>query len=431
MIKLDKIAEYLVYLYVFFMVIDPSGSGSLTKIPFLDLSVKYILLLLLLLFILFKYLKWALAGKWPANHFAGKILSLVCFGSFFVLVGFLRGNDPGYIIKDSVGLLFYSVGFILIPFISKKEQIVNLLKVLLFSAFTVVIFLIVTEIQLVKSAISADAINLLIVGNNLGLYVFNEANASFYRISLRAGIFVQVAAALMFSFVFRKRDKCFWLYAFYLLSCLIGLLILFSRGSWLGMIISVLIIVFYNLKNRNIKAMFLILFVVAALSSVVIGMSDIRLENAFADRFISSFNFVSDESNAIRVEQFDMLKNKFIEHPIIGGGFGMNIEGYARDPDQPYIFELDYLAMAMKFGIIGFAVLAGLFFNILRAEYEAIKNIKDKEMRSIGVGVFASVVGLLVTAATNPYLNGVLGNFIVLFSMIIFNVIISAGEVNV
>lgn len=424
---MKRLAEYLIYLYVFFMVIDPSGYGDLTKIPFINISIKYCILLILLILILLRLLGWTLDRKWPANYFNKYLVSLICFALFYVLIGLLRGNEPNYILKDSLGLFYYAVGFLIIPFLDKKEQIFNLLKVLFISTLFVNVFLMVTEAMLINNAIPVDVVNLLVAGNNLGLYLVNISNTPFYRIMLRAGIFVQMGAVLSFSMLFLKKHRRYKSYLFCFAACLIGLIILFARGYWIGFLVSVFIVMLYNMKNKEIRTMFVVFFAMLAIISIFTGVANIRFENAFVDRFISSFNFVEDESNMIRVEQFDMLKNKVLEHPFIGGGYGTYIEGYSRDPDQPYYFELDYMAMLMKFGLIGFVVLAGLFFKIFKSEYDAIKLIEDKEVKAVGIGVFASVMGLLVTAATNPFLNGVLGNFIVLYSMILFN-LIKKGE---
>jgi len=422
---MGKIAEYLIYLYVFFMVIDSSGEGSLTKVPFVSLSIKYCILLVLLAFFVFRLFRWTLEKIWPANYFSRYLTMLICFAVFYVSMGLLRGNEFNYVLKDSFGLLYYSVGFLIIPFLDRKEQIFNILKVLFISTLTVNAFLIITEIILIQNVIPVDLVNMLIVGNKLGLYIGNIANTPFYRIALRAGIFVQMGAVMAFSLIFVKGIRASKLYILYLFTGLAGLFILFSRGNWLGFLVSAFVVMLYNIMDKNVKAMLVALFAIAAIGSISIGVSNIRFESAFADRFFSSFNFIEDESNLIRAEQFEMLNNKFLEHPFIGGGYGTYIEGYSRDTDQPYYFELDYLAMLMKFGIVGFAVLVGLFFNILRAEYIAIINAKDKKIKAVGIGMFASVIGLFITAATNPYMNGLLGNFIVLFSMAIFNVIMN------
>jgi hypothetical protein len=421
---LNKVARILFGIFTFLIVLDPSGMGSITTLPGMNISMKYIILFALLGLFLLRVVKFFAGEKMPPNNFFGNIAAFIAFSIFFIILGLLKGNDPSYVLKDSLGLLFYITAFMIMPYYSSAGSVEKLLRVFLFSVFIVNIALIALELAILSGIIPAGVVGAVLLTNNLGFHA--EGSGLGVIIRLRSGILCQIAFSILFAMIILGKDKrkpiSIWIY---FIASLIGLMIMSSRGFWIGSAISAIAIYLWGVKGPNIKAM---LFLSAAFMMIMLvfaGTANMNTHNNILNRAVSSFNFVEDESNVIRGEQAYMLKEKISTNPLLGGGFGSTIDGYARSIDQPYYFELDYLAMMMKFGILGFICLGSMFLLVLRKEYSFARRMADGKMKVYAIGLFAAQLGLFVTAATNPFLNGILGNFIVLFSLIFFNALMS------
>jgi hypothetical protein len=181
-------------------------------------------------------------------------------------------------------------------------------------------------------------------------------------------------------------------------------LIAFSRYIWLAYIVAVFAAM---VVQRNWK-----LLIVTFVAVLVIGgiFSDF-FSAAFESRFSS---VAAENSDRSRVEQFRALIEEFESRPLFGKGMGAHVAGLLRDDydEHQYVYELEWLAFLMQFGIvgmIGILLLIGL-------------SCSDLILSNHPAAPFLWVVFLvwLCSAFTNPYLTssyagGAFGLFMAMF----------------
>jgi hypothetical protein len=132
---------------------------------------------------------------------------------------------------------------------------------------------------------------------------------------------------------------------------------------------------------------------------------------AFESRFLS---VSAEKSDSARVEQSRVLTEEFESHPILGKGMGAHAAGLLRDDrdEHLYVYELEWLAFLMQFGIVG---MVGIFLLILCC-------CKDLIMARHPAAPYLWVMFLiwLFSGFTNPYLTssyagGAFGLFMAMF----------------
>jgi hypothetical protein len=103
-----------------------------------------------------------------------------------------------------------------------------------------------------------------------------------------------------------------------------------------------------------------------------------------------------------RTIQLQYLVRSFIEHPVIGSGFGVNA-GYVRNQERPWIYELTYFQILFNFGIIG----SMLVLAVAVAYFHMAASVVAQKLQNSGQA-FCMIVGLLVFligSYSNPYLG--------------------------
>ncbi|WP_339060912.1 O-antigen ligase family protein [Tepidibacillus marianensis] len=371
-------------------------------------GISFILVLLKLISYFFK-------GVRDKNIIIFIILSIIIpfYGS---IVGLINGNKIGFIIGDANGYVFLLTGlglsFITFSNPSTKLFIKKLVVLcgLILSVLTILIFLFyMFGIDIYSSAYYLKKYNL----GFAGIEVNGEV-----RIFLRGFIYVVLATFFLLSgllnheYIFdRRKDK---LSVFIMM---ITLLLSNTRGIWVSFFIGASIIftlfngfgylkgkakLFYSFAvKRKLLSIFILLLVITGITFFFGSY----IVNTF-ERITSIFDFSqANESNSIRKEQAVKLIAEFFNHPIFGKGFGGTLEsGYVRSVSEPYSFELSYLELLYKLGIVGFSI----FVMGLVLFFRAILNLNDKKMN---ITLFAAGISLLFISITNPYIVSSLGIF--------------------
>jgi hypothetical protein len=123
----------------------------------------------------------------------------------------------------------------------------------------------------------------------------------------------------------------------------------------------------------------------------------------------SSGDAAGAASNAYKVAEAKALWGYIKQRPIYGYGFGK----VARDFSKGYSYELSYLDLLLKAGLIGLLIYLSfplrLIYDALRLRFSS--RATSKNARGIGAaGVVVGVVGgILLAGATNPYLFAAFG----------------------
>lgn len=225
----------------------------------------------------------------------------------------------------------------------------------------------------------------------------------------------------------------------------------YLKSLWLGVGFGMLIVIIFFLINRKnkksrielIKMVVFLLLSVIILDTVVFGGTiKNRIVNAFgftaqesvdtsetgdgSESIYESDSFAdlkdiekeanekkeeegSKESILIRVEQIQLLVDKWKESPVFGFGYGAYIKGYTRDARIPnyFIFETTFFALLMKLGVFGILVWGATFVFVIVQAWKKIDRAKFAAWAAV-LGCFA------VTIQTNPLLFNTNSVFLIL-----------------
>lgn len=104
---------------------------------------------------------------------------------------------------------------------------------------------------------------------------------------------------------------------------------------------------------------------------------------------------------ALRMNQLLSLFEEIKRSPLFGFGFGYVIDSCVRSEDQPWRFELAYVALTMNVGIVG------LFLFILGYLFSFQSAVRNREMRTHAYPLIVGSVFFIICSSTNPYLFSV------------------------
>ncbi len=106
---------------------------------------------------------------------------------------------------------------------------------------------------------------------------------------------------------------------------------------------------------------------------------------------------VVDASDSERVLQSSALQHFFVDAPLFGHGFGTFTNVVIRQPDLPYNYEMQLLALSTQIGIVGMILLTCLLVNYYRKAFTFSKGV-----RSFQSAVLILLIGFLTGALFNP-----------------------------
>ncbi len=190
----------------------------------------------------------------------------------------------------------------------------------------------------------------------------------------------------------------------------IGLIMCFSRGVWLSVIVAVGFMLLQLGKGVTHKK---ILFVGAACLVLLLCLSLPGVYSALMER-ISTTVDLNYASNRARIMRWGQAITMFLDSPILGKGYGAFAMLYEEDVSLvgSYVAQYqlgahsEYLQVMAELGIIGLVVWVWLNLAFLHYGFRALKRIEDGFYRSIIVGLMAVEISLMVHFVVNNLLNG-------------------------
>ncbi len=207
-------------------------------------------------------------------------------------------------------------------------------------------------------------------------------------------IFILITLAL---FLFGRGDKMRWLYLGCFVIQLVSMLFSYVRGSWLGFMAGIFIMMM--IKSKKLIAVVFLLLVVLYL-----------LAPASVQNRILSITDMSVGSTQVRFTQWKNSIDIFLDHPITGVGWidlSETHKKYAPDgadmSHQAYNighFHNNYVMFYVCLGGLGFIAALYLIFRLLKAEYRIYRQLLNG-----GDYKQAWVVGSLA-AMTGFWVNG-------------------------
>jgi O-antigen ligase len=138
----------------------------------------------------------------------------------------------------------------------------------------------------------------------------------------------------------------------------------------------------------------------AYLALTVTGVLDFsRLRLALSD----AFDFSSTEGQARGPSQAAALLSGWMDDPVFGAGLGAVASGVVRSLEQPWAYELSYLALLFQVGLVGVALYA---YGALWTLGQCRRVLRDGgPLAAPLAAVLVGTGSFLLANATNPYLQ--------------------------
>ena len=358
------------------------------------------------------------------------IIVVCIYLAYRSIIGLINRNSLGDIFSDVNS--FLGIIYILLLIVYVKGRNENIDKIInVFVNCAVIVAIMTITLFFVSRIYLPNNLEIIVTYNNLnsklqygfisGLVMSNN----YARVYLYNGIFMQLAAAIMFIKLFNKDKNVFGIIKLAIL--LVGIYVSNTRGFWLGTIGAVVISMIYylwrfkkfNLTLRNIVIALIPLILVSVIipKTIVAVSPEQNLPNSsgsIKDRIESISDFENDESNKVRAIQLKFLVNRIKEKPILGWGFGAHIEEYPQymidnnlQPVSSTSFELYYIELLFKTGIIGILIFFGyLVFNFVKLIVLLFKKNLRMRDEQVLVGWTIGTMSILASSITNPYIAG-------------------------
>lgn len=358
------------------------------------------------------------------------IIVVCIYLAYGSIIGLINRNGLGDIFSDVNSFLGIIYILLLIAYVKGRNE--NIDKIInVFVNCAVIVAIMTITLFFVSRIYLPNNLEIIVTYNNLnsklqygfisGLVMSNN----YARVYLYNGIFMQLAAAIMFIKLFNKDKNVFGIVKLAIL--LVGIYVSNTRGFWLGTIGAVVISMIYylwrfkkfNLTLRNIVIALIPLILVSVIipKTIVAVSPEQNLPNSsgsIKDRIESISDFENDESNKVRAIQLKFLVNRIKEKPILGWGFGAHIEEYPQymidnnlQPVSSTSFELYYIELLFKTGIIGILIFFGyLVFNFVKLIVLLFKKNLRMRDEQVLVGWTIGTMSILASSITNPYIAG-------------------------
>lgn len=364
------------------------------------------------------------------KRFLVPIVVVCIYLAYGSIIGLINGNSLGDIFSDVNSFLGIIYILLLIAYVKGRNE--NIDKIInVFVNCAVIVAIMTITLFFVSRIYLPNNLEIIVTYNNLnsklqygfisGLVMSNN----YARVYLYNGIFMQLAAAVMFIKLFNKDKNVFGIVKLAIL--LVGIYVSNTRGFWLGTIGVVIIAFAYylwrfrkyklTLKNILISVIPLILVAVILPKTIVAVSPEQNLPNSsgtIKDRIESIGDFENDESNKVRAIQLRFLVDRIKAKPVLGWGFGAHIDEYPQymednnlQPVSSSSFELYYVELLFKTGIVGIVIFFGyLIFNFIKLLNLLFRRTLEKKDEQVLVGWTIGTMSILASSITNPYIAG-------------------------
>ncbi|RKU25167.1 hypothetical protein C6497_16600 [Candidatus Poribacteria bacterium] len=189
-----------------------------------------------------------------------------------------------------------------------------------------------------------------------------------------------------------------------------GLIMCFSRGVWLSVIVAIGFLLLQLGKGVTHRK---ILFMGIACLIILVTFSLPGVYSSVLER-ISTTVDINYASNRARLLRWGQALNMFLQNPILGKGYGAFAMLYEEDVALVGTYTAqyqlgahsEYLQVMAELGIIGLGAWIWLNLSFLLFGLKALKGIENGFYRSIIIGLMASEISLMIHFIVNNLLNG-------------------------
>jgi hypothetical protein len=330
------------------------------------------------------------------------LMSLISF--LWTGIGIVIFNNK-YAIADGQGLIA-SASFLGI-YVSLFKANLNSRKLnFVFQAPLILLFSFITILWLCQSLTGFDSTIILGFINKYSNATFIGSENEFGRLAFLNTILLPLSVFIFSIQIKRLTEIKFWIYIIFYIA---SMLAVGSRGiaiSCVLILMPTLLSKFRIILTRYgiIKSLFRTVFPVLFFGSLLyfgIGSTILNGSRFFNENSSTGF----ENSDSYRYEQFLPLMNGFFGSPIWGNGLGYFNSNYLRSYENPFSYELFFVALLAKIGIIGFMVYLVSLALLLLSMILRAKSIS----KATQLFVFLSFITTIFQASTNPFLDRQVG----------------------
>ena len=366
--------------------------GGAAGFQMYGISIRKVLLFILIAVSFFRLIIYPIIYSWQLYLLTFIMFVVIVWGG---VVPLFRGVDLSQSLAEILPL---SVFFLIIPVLDslhlKGTQLYLKVANYCVAAVATVVIVAWVSATFFMSPSFALFVKLFfwgVTGNDLGYFIGPMPDGS-YRVMWISCIFFPLMIA------YKNFDKInFKWTAFYLTA-------IYASGTRAFLYASFFLICYSYIRQYK-KNIWYFLPSTFCLVAIIFFTSDFFNE-------IRLFNVSSEfDSDSARGEQLLSLLNLFSENLFFGAGFGSHAE-VIRSIDAPYSYELTYIALLAKLGVLG----SGLVIVILTMM--ACKALL-RPLPNMGQCLVIAIAFLFITS-TNPYLLNLVGVTVTVFMVAFF-----------
>lgn len=334
------------------------------------------------------------------------ILPILIFLSWIygVFVGLLRGNNIEYVFTNFIGLAFYLAFYGLLASKITSQQLIRCLFI------AALIYFVYGTVLLGESLFFGGYFSILSASSISDYRVLYLAPTIYFVPFIVLGMLRLSGAINDASFSSWSTAFPIWITSksFLLLLSVVFVLTSMSKSFIAIIFIVIFICIILALRNTCYKLRIRPVFFI----TMLLIATRLFMESDIFELLIFSFSN-SESSNSVRSEQYEFLID---ELSFFGAGLGAVLKsGYIRNSIYPYGFELTFINILNKLGILAMPIFIAYFYPII----SGIKNIlyKDGDIIIIGGITFGSML-YVIAGLANPLLFST--NFIMLHCICLF-----------
>jgi O-antigen ligase len=423
--------RWLVYLPVLEVFWGSLGRAWYWEMGSFSLSIRMVIFGLTILWWLphsyhsLKQIDW---NQWMSRLY----LAVIFFLLTSTVLGIWHHNTLSTIFFDGNGYSFWLYYIIWYPLVGqinwKKLASILLASAVIISAKTLVIFHLFTHLY---DWANITFLYLWVRDTKVGELTLVTAN--YWRVFFQSQLFPAIVWLMaMVSLIRSPKIRWSWKEVSLIALMLTAVLISLSRSFWLALLVSLVIFKILNLKKLfqlpqkklrlGIFFSSLILALMIIAGTLFIPPVDSELASAFANRFSSGESAASSRANLIPVMIHGIQQNW-----LLGSGLGSTLTYTNNDPRirsllnpdgsySTYAFELGWLDIWFKFGLLGLLAWVALIGYCLYQGWRASKRDPDHAVQLLALTV--SLGFIAITHAITPYLNHPLGLSFLILTML-------------
>ncbi|MGQ9806956.1 MAG: hypothetical protein ACUVSM_12785 [Armatimonadota bacterium] len=334
---------------------------------------------------------------------------MVTVGLFYVLHGLFQGA-PGALRVATVYVLWPVVYTLLVAGAASPDLLYSLIRVLVSSTGTIALYAL--SFVLYSAGVLPAALYLpLDLGQRIGFY---RGHVEFNLYSLSTLLFTMpflVAAALTWPGGREAPVRRTWIWVV-LGGALLAVLLSGRRALWLVAGLSPFVALALRAvqpgKIRRLTRRTLIASACGVAATLALIYLYARTAygvdlGVLAAEFAAGFDFSSlDESPYVRRGQFAAMMAVWHEHPFLGAGHGAVAPAFIRSIEQPWAYELSYVALLFQTGALGFSLYAA---GVAWIYWQGLRIIRGASAyATLMLPTLTGLTCFLIANATNPYL---------------------------